>query len=57
LHFHGAVQIQLLHAGLGRFIPFLQDLGHGGLIDLDELLQFVQITIELLESFEKRHKV
>ena len=57
LHFDSPVQIQLFHARLGCFVPFLEDFGHGSLVNLNELLQFVQVAIELLEAFKHSSKI
>jgi hypothetical protein len=54
LYLDGSRQIELLGLRLGCLIPFLQDLGEGGAVDFDKLLQFVQVVGELLKSFLQR---
>lgn len=56
LDFDSPLQVQLFGPRLGRFVPFLQDLGNCSFVDFDELLQFVQVIVELLEAFDQRGK-
>ena len=53
LDFNGSLQVQLFGPRFGSFVPFLEDLGDGGFVDLDELLEFVQVVVELLEAFDQ----
>ncbi len=54
LDLDGAREVQLLGLGLGRLVPFLEDLGEGGPVDLDKLLQLVQVVGKLLEALLQR---
>ena len=51
MHLDSTGKIELFRLGLGRLVPFLQDLGEGSPIDLDELLELVQVITKLLEAF------
>jgi hypothetical protein len=47
-------EVELLGFGLGRFVPFLEDLGKGCPVDLDELLKLIEVITKLLEAFLER---
>lgn len=49
LDLHRAGEVEFLGLGLGRLVPFLEDLGESGPVYVYKLLQFVQVVGKLLE--------